>query len=175
MKIRENIISVSPMSPAQRFIPKVSFFLAGAFVGMRLCARIIETGSGHARARAYAQALRELRRLVESLEARLVREESLSTDELRRLEARLEGLAMRIAETPSTSEIVAAVEKLLSRTVTRLDDSLSAQAHSIAMLKSTVSQTDALLERVLESIDSLELEGEPAVVVSQPVLENPPS
>jgi hypothetical protein len=79
-----------------------------------------------------------------------------------------------VGETPSTQEIVAAVERLLFRTMTSLDERLSAQAQSIELLKGTVSQTDSLLERVLESIDSLAVEG-PAVVISQPAEDNPPS
>ena len=159
------------MPRPQKLIPKVSFFLAGALVGMRLCARRVESGSNRAKARAAGEAFRELRRLVESLEARLARQESLCENELKRLEE----LTARVAETPSTPEIVTAVERLLARTVSGLDDRLSAQAHSIDVLKSTVSQTDILLERVLESIDSLALEGEPALVISQPALDNPPA
>jgi hypothetical protein len=45
-----------------------------------------------------------------------------------------------------------------------LDDRLTTQAHSIEVLKTTVSQTDSLLERVLESLDSLQTYTEPAVV-----------
>lgn len=161
------------MPRAWEFVHRVTFFLAGAIVGARLCARTIEAGSRRAKAYGDESTLRELRRLVESLEARLARQDSLSTDQLRQIEARLEELAARIGETPSTTEIVTVVEKLLSRTMTNLDARFTAQAHSIEILKSTVSQTDSLLERVLESIDSLELEGEPAVVISQPILENP--
>ena len=48
------------------------------------------------------------------------------------------------------------MEQLLTRTMASLDDRLTTQAHSIEVLKSTVSQTDGLLERVLESLDSLQ-------------------
>jgi len=51
----------------------------------------------------------------------------------------------------------------LSKTMASLDTRLSAQAHSIDVLKTTVSQTDELLEKVLESIDRLKQEDdEPA-------------
>jgi multidrug resistance efflux pump len=127
------------------------------------------------KARADAETLRKLRQLVSSVEARLAHQESLSADLLKQLEGRLEELASRVGETPSTQEIVTAVERLLFRTMTSLDERLSAQAQSIELLRSTVSQTDSLLERVLESIDSLEIEGDTAVVIAPSSLENPPS
>ncbi len=48
------------------------------------------------------------------------------------------------------------MEQLLSKTMSSLDERLTTQAHSIEVLKTTVSQTDSLLERVLESLDSLQ-------------------
>ena len=48
------------------------------------------------------------------------------------------------------------MEQFLSKTMGSLDDRLTAQAQSIDVLKTTVSQTDSLLERVLESLDSLQ-------------------
>jgi len=48
------------------------------------------------------------------------------------------------------------MEQLLSKTMASLDDRLTTQAHSIEVLKTTVAQTDSLLERVLESLDSLQ-------------------
>ena len=73
-----------------------------------------------------------------------------------RLRRRLEEHAAKLEDVPSTSQIVAAMEQLLTKTMSSLDDRLSTQAHSIEVLKSTVSQTDSLLERVLESLDSLQ-------------------
>jgi multidrug resistance efflux pump len=162
------------MFRASRFVPRLTFFL-GAFVGVLLGARKMGAGSNRAKLPADEQSLQELRRVVQSVEARLARQESVSADLLTQLENRLEELAARVGGTPSTSEIVTAVERLLFRTMTSLDDRLSAQAQSIDLLRSTVSETDSLLERVLESIDSLEVEGEPAAVISRPVLENPQS
>jgi uncharacterized coiled-coil protein SlyX len=54
------------------------------------------------------------------------------------------------------------MEQLLSKTMTSLDERLTTQAHSIEALKTTVTQTDSLLERVLESLDSLESYADPA-------------
>ena len=82
------------------------------------------------------------------------------------METRLDEHAARLAEVPSTAQIVAAMEQLLSKTMASLDDRLTTQAHSIEVLKTTVAQTDSLLERVLESLDSLQSYTEP------PQLEN---
>lgn len=163
------------MNRASGLLPKLSFFLGGTILGLLLWSRKAEMRSIRARARADREGVRELRELISNVQAGLARQESLSADVLKQLEGRLEELASRVGETPSTQEIVTAVERLLFRTMTSLDERLSAQAQSIELLKSTVSQTDSLLERVLESIDSLGIEGDTAVVISPPALENPPS
>jgi uncharacterized coiled-coil protein SlyX len=67
-----------------------------------------------------------------------------------------------LADIPSTAQIVAAMEQLLSKTMTSLDERLTTQAHSIEALKTTVTETDRLLERVLESLDSLQTYADPA-------------
>jgi len=54
-----------------------------------------------------------------------------------------------------------------------LDERLSTQANSIEVLKSTVSQTDGLLERVLESLDALQAYNESAELAEEPVLSRP--
>ena len=74
----------------------------------------------------------------------------------------MEEHAVKLADIPSTSQIVAAMEQLLSKTMASLDERLTTQAHSIEALKTTVTQTDSLLERVLESLDSLESYTDPA-------------
>ena len=163
------------MNRALAVVTKLPFFLGGAILGLVLSSRRSEVKSIGAKVRADAETVRDLRQLVSSVESRLASQESLSADLLKQLEGRLEALASRVGETPSTQEIVAAVERLLFRTMTSLDERLSAQAQSIELLKGTVSQTDSLLERVLESIDSLEVAGEPAIVISQPAAENPPA
>jgi len=62
------------------------------------------------------------------------------------------------------------MEQLLSKTMASLDDRLTTQANSIDVLKATVSQTDSLLERVLESLDSLQTFTDPTEFSSDPVL-----
>jgi len=96
-----------------------------------------------------------LKRALADLEGRVVNQEALDDNRLSQLEAKVEAHEQRLNDVPSTSQIVAAMETLLAKTMASLDERLSAQAHSIELLKTTVSQTDELLERVLESIDSL--------------------
>jgi len=54
-----------------------------------------------------------------------------------------------------------------------LDERLSTQAQSIDVLKATVAQTDSLLERVLESLDSLQADAAPADLSEDPLLQRP--
>jgi len=54
-----------------------------------------------------------------------------------------------------------------------MDDRLSSQAHSIEVLRTTVSQTDSLLERVLESLDSFQAYSDPNELVADSVLHRP--
>jgi len=96
-----------------------------------------------------------LRKSIADLESRLATQEKLHESRITELEAKVGDHERRLNDVPSTTQIVAAMETLLSKTMTSLDARLSAQAHSIDVLKTTVSQTDELLERVLESIDSL--------------------
>jgi len=91
-----------------------------------------------------------------SLEASL---SSLST----RFEGRMSDLENKISEhdtklknVPTLTEIVSTMEQMLTGAMTGLDQKLSEQVHSIEMLKSTVSQSDELMEKVLDSIYSLQ-------------------
>jgi uncharacterized coiled-coil protein SlyX len=75
---------------------------------------------------------------------------------LNRLEARSEAHEAKLKEMPSTAQIVSAMDELLTHALSGLDGRLTAQARSIETLQTTVSQTDELLERVLESLDTLQ-------------------
>src|SRR5690348_4016405 len=125
--------------------PRVALLLAGVAAGAM--SRIFKSAD--------EQQIRHLRNSIAELEARLRNEEALRDNRLLQLEAKVGEHEQRLNDVPSTSQIVAAMEALLSKTMASLDTRLSAQAHSIDVLKTTVSQTDELLERVLESIDSL--------------------
>jgi len=74
---------------------------------------------------------------------------------LNRLEARSDAHETKLKEMPSTAQIVSAMDELLAHAMSGLEGRLTAQAQSIETLQTTVSQTDELLERVLESLDML--------------------
>ena len=129
-------------------LPRVAIFIAGVAAGAL---------TGGARRRSdESPATKDLRTGLVSLETRLAAQESANAERFSQLESRLEQHAVRLADVPSTTQIIGAMEELLSKTMTSLDHRLTAQAKSIDTLKSTVSQTDSLLERVLESLDSLQ-------------------
>ena len=142
------------MERVSRYAPRLAIFLAGVAAGA-LTAPRREQGGMDASAK-------ELKRLLAGLESRLVLQETVNAARFSQIEARLDEHAAKLAETPSTAQIVAAMEQLLSKTIGSLDDRLATQARSIEALKTTVSQTDSLLERVLESLDSLEAYAAPA-------------
>ena len=137
----------------------MAIFLAGMAAG----ALALSRREGGARNTAATQ---ELKDAIAGLENRLAANEAANAARFAQVEARIDEHAAKLAEVPSTGQIVAAMEQLLSKTMTSLDDRLTTQAHSIEVLKTTVAQTDSLLERVLESLDSLQTYTEP------PQLEN---
>jgi hypothetical protein len=98
---------------------------------------------------------------VGELERRLAAREAAREARLAEVEAKLREQTARLSELPTTQQLVSAMEQVIGKTMTSLDERLNSQAHSIEVLKTTVSQTDSLLERVLESLDSLQTYGEP--------------
>jgi uncharacterized coiled-coil protein SlyX len=74
---------------------------------------------------------------------------------LSRLEARSTAHEDKLKEMPSTAQLVSAMDELLGKAMSGMQVRLTAQARSIETLQMTVSQTDELLERVLESLDTL--------------------
>jgi chromosome segregation ATPase len=119
------------------------------------------------------EALEGLRKSLADLDSRIQARENADDARFTKVEARLEEHSARLADVPSTSQIVAAMEQLLTKTMASLDDRLTTQAHSIEVLKTTVSQTDSLLERVLESLDSLQTYNDPAEFAEDPLLSRP--
>jgi DNA repair exonuclease SbcCD ATPase subunit len=115
-------------------------------------------------------ATEELKRSLADLQASL--EARQAADEVRfaQMESRLDEHSAMLKDVPSTTQIVAAMEQLLVKTMSSLDDRLTTQDHSIEVLKATVSQTDTLLERVLESLDSLQTYSDPAESTEDPLL-----
>lgn len=122
-------------------IPRLGFLMAGVLIG---------SVSAMKKSRA-AQAAGS----VKDLESRLASKETVFSARLVELEKRVEEHEARLKDIPSIPQILTAMEELLNNKMSGLDQRLSAQVRSIEVLKTTVSQTDELLERVLESIDSL--------------------
>lgn len=133
------------------YVPRVAIFLAGVAAGALTSARREQGGMD-------STAVQDLKQSLSDLNARLAKQEAATDARFAQVEAKLEEHTGKLADVPSTSQIVAAMEQLLSKTMASLDDRLTTQAHSIEVLKTTVSQTDSLLERVLESLDSLQTE-----------------
>jgi uncharacterized coiled-coil protein SlyX len=133
-----------------KMAPRVAIFLAGVAAGAL-------TGSSRRRAAGPADPqVGELKQSIKDLENRLAFQEAANANRFERMDARLDEHAAKLAEVPTTAQIVGAMEQLLSKTMASLDERLGTQASSIEVLRTTVSQTDALLERVLESLDSLQ-------------------
>jgi hypothetical protein len=130
-------------------VPRVAIFLAGVAAGVLTSGLKDTEGSS-------ATGLQDLKKSLAELETRLASQQTATAGRLTQIETRIDEHTTRLADVPSTSQIVAAMEQLLSKTMANLDERLTAQAHSIDVLKTTVSQTDGLLERVLESLDSLQ-------------------
>jgi chromosome segregation ATPase len=154
------------MSRVIESVPRVVFFLAGVAAAAVALPRRERPGMDPA-------STEDLKAALANLETRIQARESADAARFAQVESRLEEHSARLADVPSTSQIVAAMEQLLSRTMASLDDRLSAQAHSIEILKSTVSQTDSLLERVLESLDSLQAYNDSPELAEDPLLSRP--
>jgi uncharacterized coiled-coil protein SlyX len=143
------------MSRVVSYVPRLAIFAAGIVAGVLTRSSREHGGRGKA-------AEQDLKRSMTDLESRLEAHESAVATRLAQVETRLDEHAVKLADIPSTAQIVGAMEQLLSKTMTSLDERLTTQAHSIEALKTTVTQTDGLLERVLESLDSLQTYTDPA-------------
>lgn len=146
------------MEKALNIVPRVAIFLAGVAAGALTLSRRERAGGG-----ANPAVTEDLKNSIARLESLVAAQNSAHAIRFTQIEARLEEHTSKLAEVPSTTQIVAAMEQLLSKTMASLDERLTTQAHSIEVLKTTVSQTDSLLERVLESLDSLQTYTDPAV------------
>jgi hypothetical protein len=151
------------MSRVLSYVPRVAIFLAGVAAAAITLPRRERGGMDSA-------ATDELKRSLAGLEARLDASEATDAARFAQVEIRLEEHAGKLRDVPSTGQIVAAMEQLLTKTMASLDDRLTTQAHSIEVLKTTVSQTDSLLERVLESLDSLQTFTDPVDFAEDPLL-----
>ena len=154
------------MSRTLNYVPRVALFLAGVAVAALTMPR-------RERRPIDAAGVDGLKKSLATLESRVQTREAADIARFGQIEAKLEDHSTTVADVPSTSQIVAAMEQLLSKTMSSLDDRLTGQAHSIEVLKTTVSQTDSLLERVLESLDTLQSYSDPAEFAEDPLLGRP--
>lgn len=155
------------MSRTIGILPGVAAFFAGVAAGALTNTRRERSAD--------AGTTQEMKIALASLEARIAKQESASTGRFAQIEVRLEEHSAKLAEVPSTSQIVAAMEQLLSKTMSSLDERLTSQARSIDTLRTTVSQTDSLLERVLESLDSLQSYTDPSEFAEDSLLHQLPA
>lgn len=151
------------MSRVLNYVPRVAMFLAGAAAAAITLPRRERGGMDSA-------ASHEMKRSLADLDARLQAREACDAARFAQVESRLEEHALKLTDVPSTSQIVAAMEQLLTKTMASLDDRLTTQAQSVEVLKTTVAQTDSLLERVLESLDSLQTFTDPVDLTDAPFL-----
>jgi uncharacterized coiled-coil protein SlyX len=75
---------------------------------------------------------------------------------LANLETRVSDHETKLKDVPTLTQVVSTMEEMLASTMQGLDERLSEQVHSIETLKTTVKQSDELMERVLDSIYSLQ-------------------
>jgi chromosome segregation ATPase len=147
--------------------PRIAVFLAGIAAG----AWTLSRKQGARTGQIDLDGLQDLRRSTAELEARVVAQESANAERFLKIESRLDEHDAKLAEVPSTTQIVEAMEQLLTKTMANLDERLTTQARSIEVLKSTVSQTDSVLERILESLDSLQPQDEDATSAEEELLQ----
>lgn len=154
------------MSRTLNYLSPVALFLGGIAVG---------AVSGNRRRHGADDSAwgKELKNSLSELDGRLMAQESAAAARFAQIETRLEEQAGKLADSPSTTQIVAAMEQLLSKTLSSLDERLTSQSRSIEVLKTTVSQTDSLLERVLESLDTLQAYSDQAEVTGDTLLQRP--
>jgi chromosome segregation ATPase len=155
------------MSRVFNYVPRVAIFLAGVAAAALTMPRREHAPSGD------KASLDELKKALADLQARVESRESVNDARFTQVETKLDEHAAKLADVPSTAQIVAAMEQLLTKTMASLDDRLGSQARSIEVLRTTVSQTDSLLERVLESLDTLQGYSDSAGLSDDPLLSRP--
>jgi hypothetical protein len=128
-------------------IPRAVFILGGITIGaVSILWKSRETAEHSA----------PLRRGIADLEAKMSEQSMFYRSKLEEIEQRLEHHDTRLRDVPTIAQIVSTMETMLGNTMSGLDRKLADQVRSIEVLKTTVVQTDELMERVLDSIYSLQ-------------------
>jgi hypothetical protein len=128
-------------------IPRVVLILGGVTLGVV---------SVFWKSREAAEQAAPLRRGVADLEAKLSAQALFYQSKLVEVERRLDQHDAKLKDVPTLAQIVSTMETMLGNTMSGLDQKLADQVRSIEVLKTTVVQTDELMERVLDSIYSLQ-------------------
>src|SRR6516164_7629088 len=103
------------MSSVLKQIPRLAIFLAGAGVATVALRRPRAEGTDETK-------LDDLKNTLANLEARLKAKEVADEARFTQVETSIQEHAARFADVPSTSQIVAAMEQLLTKTMASLDD-----------------------------------------------------
>lgn len=93
---------------------------------------------------------------IASLDAKMLSFATRYDGRLSAVETSVKDHDAKLKELPTLAQVVSTMEEMLSNTMSGLDQKLSDQVKSIEVLKTTVSQSDELMERVLDSIYSLQ-------------------
>jgi uncharacterized coiled-coil protein SlyX len=93
---------------------------------------------------------------IDTLEATVASLTARYDRRLAALETHVKDHDTKLKELPTLAQVVSTMEEMLSSTMSGLDQKLSDQVKSIDVLKTTVAQSDELMERVLDSIYSLQ-------------------
>jgi len=93
---------------------------------------------------------------IASLESTVAALTARYDNRLAEVENRLGEHDSKLKELPTLAQVVSTMEEMLSSTMSGLDSKLGEQVRSIEVLKTTVAQSDELMERVLDSIYSLQ-------------------
>jgi hypothetical protein len=125
------------MPSALKYAPRVAIFLAGVAAGAL-------TGPRRPASGADRESAAELKQSIAELQARLASMETANANRFAQAEARLDEHAAKLAELPSTAQIVAAMEQLLSKTMTSLDERLTSGKTDREVFQSIASD---ILER----------------------------
>jgi hypothetical protein len=72
-----------------------------------------------------------------------------------KLERRVDELLAEPAQLPPIDQVLAAVEQMISTRIGGLDERLSDQVHAIELLRTASTQTDTLLQRLIQAVEAL--------------------
>jgi len=117
----------------------------------------LENGSAHlVRIDTVQRDAAETLAAVATLEASVASLAARYDSRLTNLESQVSEHEAKLRELPTLAQVISTMEGMLSTTMSGLDQKLSEQVKSIEVLKTTVAQSDELMERVLDSIYSLQ-------------------